>query len=434
MQDYKKLQSMNYEMDDTDIMEQDSFFEGTDIHDAFGGDGTEEQNDDEMLCAASDEEDNMDEIPDSKRRGRKPAKADVGKVDTGKADAGDDYLSGALPVHKRLPQDPHPSKEKLKRIYDDFHSEDPERVDNAKKDMLGIMSPYILGRINMKYQSYMVHHMEDLMEQGYIGVLKGLPSFDPEKGMPTTWFVRYIDHEIQDYISRQIHNSSAYYAQHTKVINKCIEERKKKGMGYTVRDIMIETNLPHKTIEKVLQTQNAKSVPIDGEASVELVSAYEAPEDAAIRIEAEETVRNLLCKKGLLTREERICIMLRFGINDTDDTVMQKYLEMLRQDNSEEVAALNRANGKTRSFADIEFLAKRLYDMDIPRYLASRLIASATTKLKAEIGHQKRAKICHRIRTDMQSHLTGEMLSKVAMKKDQEAVAEFMATDIYTIS
>ena len=430
MREYSEAQKKNYDVDDTDIMEQDSFFDDEESlsahHSDLGLDEDDPDDDDELGLFGKEQ--------DYKGGKRK------------KASAEDDYLAGALPVHKRLPQDPHPTREKLQRIYDDYHSGDKDRCDKAKMDILGIMSPYILNRVSTKYRSYMTRYMDDLMEQGYEGVLKGMISFDPRKGMPTTWFVRYIDHEIQDFISRQIHHSTAYYAQNARVINKCIEDREKKGLDFTVRDLMIETNIPHKTIEKVLQVRNFKNAPIDGEAGTDLASTDETPEDAAIRSEAEETVRGLLSKKGLLTKEERVCVMLRYCISDDDEVVMQKYLELQRSDvsdwtedddeddeDSSSAPILSRSSGKTKSFADVEFLAKKLYDMDIPKYVANRYVTSALTKLKAELGHQKRAKVCHRIRVEIQSHLTGDMISKVAMKKDQEAVAEFFDTEIFTI-
>ena len=432
----EKFDARNDDFDDADIMEKDSIDdygdEPEDFCDEESGEDEEDEDEDPVLAARMPEPGEDAEDVDDLEHVKKAVKR--------RNSSEDDYLSGALPVHKRLPQDPKPTQAKLKQIYKDYHSGDPYLKDQATTKMLGIMSPYILGRITKKYGSYMANHLEDLQEQGYMGVLKGLPSFDPDKGRPTTWFIRYIDHEIQVYISEQIHNSSTYYAGHSKQVYKCIEERVRNGLPYTTEDIMIETGLPKKTIENILSVRNAAIAPMEGEASNTLKSNYETPEDAAIRTEAQELVHDLLNNTASLTYEEKVCLMLRYNIQDPDPEKMKKYIDYMSTHNAEsddedldDSTVISMNAGKMHSFTEVEKLAKAVYGLDISKYFASRLVPVALAKLKDEHGRLRRAKACHRIRTECQSNLTGEMISKVTMKKDQEAVAEFFDTGILKI-
>lgn len=436
--------NIDNDFDDADIMERGAI----DDFDPRKSEAEEYDEVDPVLAARMPElGEDADEVEDEEAI-EKAAKAKT------KSKGNEDYLTGSLSVHRRLPQDAHPTQEKLEKIYEDYHSGDTDRQEAAKVDMLGIMSPYILSRITTKYGSYMNNHLEDLQEQGYLGVMKGLPTFDPKKGRPTTWFVRYIDHEIQLYISKQIHNSSTYYATHSKQVYACIEERVKNGLTYTTEDIMIETGLSKKTIEKIINIKETTVVPMEGEVGGTLKSSYETPEEAIVREEAEELVHNLLQNTSGLTYEERVCVMLRYNIMDPDEDKMDKYLEYVRlheadseytdgdgfdddyfeeKSSSRKVPSLSMNTSKMHSFAEVEHLAKAVYGLDITQYMASRLVPSAIAKLRNEFGRQRRAKACHRIRTELQSNLTGDMISKVTMKKDQEAVAEFFDTGILRI-
>lgn len=446
MRKYNANYNTNTDFDDADIMESGTMDEFDLSEDEREEDYEEEDEEEDPVLAArmpepGEDADDFEDVEKIVKSAKKRRGAD------------EDYLSGSMSVHRRLPQDAHPTQEKLKKIYNDYHSGDAEKKDAATTAMLGIMTPYILSRITKKYGSYMNNHLEDLQEQGYMGVMKGLPSFDPEKGRPTTWFVRYIDHEIQLYISKQIHHSSTYYANHSKQVYACIEEHVKNGIPYTMEDLMIETGLPKKTIEKIINIKETVIVPMEGEVGGTLKSNYETPEEAMIREEAEELVHNLLRNTSGLTYEERVCVMLRYNIQDPDEDKMDKYLEYVRTHetigedlvdddfdddefdgkSSSKRSVLSMNTSKMHSFAEVEQLAKAVYGLDITQYAASRLVPSAISKLRNEFGRQRRAKACHRIRTELQSNLTGDMISKVTMKKDQEAVAEFFDTGILKI-
>lgn len=441
--------AINDDFDDVDIME-DGAIDEYDSQESEREDDEydEEEEEDPVLAARMPEPgEDADEIEDEEEIEKATKRRSRSK-------GNDDYLSGSLSVHRKLPQDARPTQEKLEKIYEDYHSGDQEKKDAATTAMLGIMSPYILSRVTTKYGSYMNNHLEDLQEQGYLGVMKGLPTFDPKKGRPTTWFVRYIDHEIQQYISKQIHNSSTYYANHSKQVYACIEDHVKNNLPYTTEDIMIETGLPKKTIEKIINIRETTVVPMEGEVGGTLKSTYETPEEAMIREEAEELVHNLLQNTSGLTYEERVCVMLRYNIMDPDVDKMDKYLEYVRthetelddfddddfddeeyeeRSSSRKNPSLSMNTSKMHSFAEVEYLAKAVYGLEITQYMVSRLVPSAIAKLRNEFGRQRRAKACHRIRTELQSNLTGDMISKVTMKKDQEAVAEFFDTGILRI-
>ena len=88
---------------------------------------------------------------------------------------GDLQADNAFTVLNSLKLNPHPTYEEL----------------------LGIMDSYLIHLISSKYSTYIERHMEELMSQGHIGILLGMKSYDPRLGKPTTWFSRFINHEIQ---------------------------------------------------------------------------------------------------------------------------------------------------------------------------------------------------------------------------------------------
>ncbi len=164
------------------------------------------------------------------------------------------YLTGdPFAVHNKLQYDPHPTKERLLDIMERYHSNDCNLKDKAQTDMLGILSPYILGIINTKYETYKEDHLEDMLAHAYEGVLMGMKTYDPEKGTPTTWFKKFILGGIFDYIYSQVHHTTSHYSSAQKKVYAYIDSKSEAGIPFSLKDIYIGTGVPIRTIENCIK-------------------------------------------------------------------------------------------------------------------------------------------------------------------------------------
>ena len=317
----------------------------------------------------------------------------------------DDYnieRAGRRMVHDYLKQDAKPTMERLTDIMRRYHEGTPDEVEQAKLDILGIMDAYILHQINTRYKTYAEKHFEEMQQSAYLGVMKGLPTYDPNRGKPTTWFSRYIDHEIQDFINKQVNHSSQHYNAAAKKINACIDRKIANNIPYTIGDIYRETNVPPKTIRECLKTRQTRisslsATPID----YDIPSDYGDPVRHVEQEDAREQIRSLILGKldedgnvhSVLTKEEQQCIILQYGLDGEEG----------------------------RSLVDIEEIT------GIPRYRVNKIVATALKKLKAELGKEHRAELCKQIRRQVETNirLGGELLTVDEMVSDQEAVAMY---------
>lgn len=320
-------------------------------------------------------------------------------------DLSDEGYKKALWTHYSLPLNAYPTQERLQEIYDMIHSEDKETQDEGVTYLLGVMSSYIISVIKKRYYTYIPLHLADMMQQGYIAVIKDADGFDPERGTPSTFFATRIDHEIQNYING-LHSSTPHYTSALKKIRECIARKKKRGVSFTIQDICIETGLSMATVAKCVRIKDTKKISFEStEIAETMQSPFRTPEEEMMAREDVEYARRLI-QESNLSEKEKICLCLRYGIGQDEDRNM--------------------------SYAEIK---DKMAEYGIPMTLneIQRTLADAGEKIRIENGKIRRAAACHRIRTDVDRRISGDMISRFAMQSDQEAVAEYFRTGLLSI-
>lgn len=304
-------------------------------------------------------------------------------------------------VHKALKLNPNPQKEDLVRIMDLYHNGTEQQRKDAQKEMLGIMDSYILNIIMTRYYTYTQKHMEDLLQQAYIGVCTGMKTYDPNLGAPTTWFKRYINHELQAYINTQVNHTTQHYSTASRKVMECIENKKKRNLPYTEKDIYLETDVPLKTIKKCLQLQEMTSVSLNSEDSpMELASEFEDPQDYVVDKVTQDHIADIVFGSrdgryvSTLTKEEKDCIALRFGFDGRGE----------------------------RSYAEIEKIT------GIARHRLGKIIATAIKKIKFELTKEKYGITQEKVREiekKRQEFLIDNIISDSEMEYTQMTLEEY---------
>ena len=94
------------------------------------------------------------------------------------------------------------TREELIRCIDMIRNGTPEEQEKATTEILVRNEPYIKSLIKKYYPTYTARYMEDMVSCGHIGILCGLfkanPPYDPNISSFSTFFSRYIIHEISD--------------------------------------------------------------------------------------------------------------------------------------------------------------------------------------------------------------------------------------------
>ena len=103
-------------------------------------------------------------------------------------------------VHNSLKLIPNPKQEDIIKQMELFRSGNDQQKKEAYEYMMGVLSAYMVKLIKEKYGNYMRKHMDEMMQQGYLGIMKGMRNYDPKKGKPTTWFIMYtINEQVRDF-------------------------------------------------------------------------------------------------------------------------------------------------------------------------------------------------------------------------------------------
>lgn len=314
----------------------------------------------------------------------------------------DDYgLNSALYVHNRVNSNPRATTKDLEKIMADFHSGILEKRQQAIADMIGVLSGYVLKVIHESYENYMRKHLSDMLEQAYVGIIRGMENYNPAMGRPTTWFKPFIHHEIQQYLNEQVNGSTPYYNAASKKVFAYIDKLIAEGKKPSVKDIVIVTGISQKTVEKCLKIKQRRQVPIDGtKEGISLQSKFEQPEEAAIRKERAELVNDLL-SKDLLSPKERFCLVHNFGLD----------------------------GGNRMNKSEICELAKE-HGIELEGYEVPKLINHALDKLRDEMGRRNRERCCMRIRTDIEINLAGKLVPVDSRISDNEAVMQYLRTGL----
>ena len=211
------------------------------------------------------------------------------------------------------------TRDELIHCIDMIRNGTPEEKDKATTEILIRNEPYIKSLIKKFYPTYTSRYMEDMISCGHIGILCGLfkanPPYDPTLSTFSTFFSRYIIHEISDCISQMVHNTSPHYSATAKKINKAIAVLRERGIYEpTLTDIMAETKLGSEAIQTVLLMQSANAaLPLDHPNVMEIpAQEQESPLEVVERLELLEDLQNAMKK---LSENERLILELQHGLN-----------------------------------------------------------------------------------------------------------------------
>ena len=207
-------------------------------------------------------------------------------------------------------------RQKFFDICERYNSGDEQTKKDACEDAINELQNFVHFVIKRKYSTYTKYY-EDLVQEGILGILKGMEKYDPSKSLPTTYFNLYIIHEISKYIDTEVNKTTSHYSSNLTKINRVIDNFEQTGRKWDVNDIVVETGLNMETVVQCLNIKECKNeVYIDAEETPEfnIKDNHMTPEQEVIENERTNVLTDAI--KTLLPEEQKV-LTYRYGLGGT---------------------------------------------------------------------------------------------------------------------
>lgn len=204
-------------------------------------------------------------------------------------------------------------RERFVGICEKYNSGDPILKQESLNEAIDELRSFVHYVIKKKYSTYGKHY-EDLVQEGYIGIIKGMEKYNPEKSLPTTFFNLYIIHEMSKFIDTEVNKTTSHYSSNLTKINRVIDKFEAQSKKWTPTDIAVETGLNMETIIQCLHIKEYKNeMYYETEEILEANISERSPSPEQAYIENERT--EVLYKSiSTLLPEEIQVLKYRYGL------------------------------------------------------------------------------------------------------------------------
>ena len=142
---------------------------------------------------------------------------------------------------------------------------------------------------------------QDIQQDLAVIFYEKLPYYDPTKSTPTTYFLRYFNQVITEYILNYSQHMSQYDAHNVSIVRAAIKYFEERGIKWDEPMIVTKTGLSPKVVKNTLRLA-ANSVMANVDDAIDMASKMPTPEENYMNNEKTSTLYRVL--KETLSQDE----------------------------------------------------------------------------------------------------------------------------------
>lgn len=181
-------------------------------------------------------------------------------------------------------------RENFRKYVEDVNSGNEAARQAAQEGACRDLEFFIISILSRKFSTYVEKDrgfFEDLVQAGWMGIIAALAKYNPDKGMPTTYFFPHILHEMTSQVNLMKHDTKPHMAATKKKILEVNQQFAKYGTEPSIHDYAYHLDIPFHRIINTLAEMRAGNtkVSIDDPEAVPLAdrqSTMRGPEESAI--------------------------------------------------------------------------------------------------------------------------------------------------------
>lgn len=159
-----------------------------------------------------------------------------------------------------------------------------------------------------------------------------LDCYDPKVSAPTTFFIRYFDQAISEYLHKNSQHMSQYDANNIAKVRQAKHYFEENGIAWDIPMIATRSGLSIKVAKQALQRAET-SIQADIDSMLHLKS--EAPEPDAVLFEKERREDIMRAITETLNEEERRLFFLKVNVDGKHQRAYREVMEILNRDRDE---------------------------------------------------------------------------------------------------
>lgn len=233
------------------------------------------------------------------------------------------------------------TQKKWKEIIHDYRYGDVCQRKKATEMALKAMDPFIISVANRYYPTYMPKYGDDILQEGRLGLIESMCSYDPSVSRPTTWCFRSIIHNMRDFIDTQIHHTTPHFYDNIRKIEEAVRELERAGKPTDIEQVQIFTKLSRTTLNGCynIAKRNTESTSLsepvgDGNSVMEDFVSSDIPDPEDIAIRNADYIALLKEMRNILSKEEYDVMVMSYGLYDEEEasaTTIEKRLNIKKQ-------------------------------------------------------------------------------------------------------